>query len=115
MFPGGFLGKRHSQTHTQGGLQCAPHHNTIGHQVFNHFVNLLWFLALPTPFTADDVFAKRHVTVVLERATVPAPLPHQAHLLGVLQIVTVAFCQTAVDCEFDPHYFIHEAVGGRSG
>ena len=33
-----------------------------------------------------------------------------AHLLGVLQVVTVAFGHPAVDCHLDPHNLVNNSV-----
>lgn len=71
---------------------------TIRHKLFDEFVDLLGLLALATTLGKDDIGADRAATAW----RVLALFPHEARLLGVLQIVPVSLCESSIDRLFDP-------------
>mmetsp|Transcript_6223 Transcript_6223/g.13605 ORF Transcript_6223/g.13605 Transcript_6223/m.13605 type:complete len:364 (+) Transcript_6223:461-1552(+) len=105
--PGHLVTHRHPEVTqvvlARKNLQVAA----IRHQLLNQLVDLLGLLALAPPLREDDVAA--HPPQGGAGGAVP-PLAHQAHLLGVLQVVAVALGHAPVDCHLHPHNLVHKLV-----
>jgi len=78
---------------------------TIWYQLLYVFVNLFWFLALPSSITKYNIFGNS--SLQLWRITF---YPYQTCFLCMLQVIAVSFCNFIIDSLLYPRDWVYKFV-----